>query len=204
MLIGLGGRLLNRMGEDFLSVYAETRAHQSTARRSSLGNASIRELEAGRGPILRDSHDLSPADIRLLDVVIPIIMRTFRSATIDIRDDLVPYTRALVGSTAVSGAGIRIEPDGRTSLPGLFAAGNTTDGAYVIMSQNLATCAVLGWWTGCAMRRRRRSTQSLQWYRSIKSGGLSPRWTDIWRAAATRHCGRCMVAWRTFSTASDT
>jgi succinate dehydrogenase / fumarate reductase flavoprotein subunit len=152
MLLGLGGRLLNGRGENFLPAYAETHEHGSGARRSSLGNAATRELEAGRGPVLRDNRNLDRADIRLLDLVIPIIMRTFRSAGIDVGADLVPYTRALVGSTAVSGAGIHVQPDGRTSLPGLFAAGNTTDGAYVVMGQNLATCAVLGYWAGRATR----------------------------------------------------
>lgn len=150
MLLGLGGRLTNADGRDFLAHYGETQSHGSGARRSSLGNAATRELEGGRGPILRNNRDLSPADVRLLDLVIPVIMRTFRSAGIDARSDLVPYTRALVGSTAVSGAGIGVDVEGKTSLQGLFACGNATDGAYVVMGQNLATCAVLGYWTGRA------------------------------------------------------
>lgn len=153
MLLGLGGRLVNARGEDFLKTYAETGTHGSGARRSSLGNASIREIVAGRGPILRDSRDLGADDIRLLDLVIPIVMRTFRAAGIDVDKAFVPYIRALVGSSAVSGAGLHVQPDGRTSVTGLFAAGNTTDGAYVVMGQNLSTCAVLGYWAGRSLER---------------------------------------------------
>ncbi len=150
MLLGLGGRLINANGADFLLKYAETSAHRSGSRRSSLGNAATRELEAGRGPILRDNRGIDPAAQRLLDLVIPIVMRTFRSAGVEVGSHLGAYTRAIVGSTAVSGAGISVGPDGRTSLPGLLAAGNSTDGAYVVMGQNLATCGVLGYWAGRA------------------------------------------------------
>lgn len=150
MLLGLGGRLVNAEGDDFLLRYAETIEHRVGSRRSSLGNAATRELEAGRGPILRDNRGLDPAATRLLDLVIPIVMRTLRSAGVEVGSHLGAYTRAIVGSTAVSGAGIGVGPDGRTSLPGLLAAGNSTDGAYVVMGQNLATCGVLGYWAGLA------------------------------------------------------
>lgn len=151
MLLGLGGTFVNARGEDFLTRYAETRTAGTTARRSVLGTAGIAEIVAGRGPILRDNRNLTTADIRLLESVIPIIVRTFESAGIGVGRDLVPYLKAMVGSTAVSGAGVRITARGESSIPGLFAAGNTTDGAYVIMGQNLSTCAVMGHWVGEAL-----------------------------------------------------
>jgi succinate dehydrogenase/fumarate reductase flavoprotein subunit len=151
MLLGLGGTFVHARGEDFLARYAETRAQGTGARRSVLGTAGIAEIEAGRGPVLRDNRGLGEDEVRLLESVIPIIVKTLRSAGIAVERDLVPYLKAMVGSTAVSGAGIRIDACGASSVPGLFAAGNTTDGAYVIMGQNLSTCAVMGRWVGDAM-----------------------------------------------------
>jgi succinate dehydrogenase / fumarate reductase flavoprotein subunit len=151
MLLGMGGSFANAEGEDFLARYSETRGLGTGARRSVLGSAGISEIIAGRGPILRDNRGLDSDQVRLLDLVVPIIMETFRSAGISVERDLVPYLKAMVGSTAVSGAGVRITPRGESSVPGLFAAGNTSDGAYVIMGQNLSTCAVMGKWVGDAL-----------------------------------------------------
>src|SRR5581483_10914228 len=141
---------VNALGEDFLARYAETRATGTNTRRSELGTAGTLEIVEGRGPVLRDNRDLTVDDLRLLEVVLPIIMRTFASAGIRVERDRVPYLKAMPGSTAVSGAGVRIDEHGRTSLPGLYAAGNTSDGAYVIMGQNISTCAVMGYWVGKA------------------------------------------------------
>lgn len=148
MLLGLGGTFYNARGEDFLTHYAETRLQGTGARRSVLGTAGTLELVSGRGPIMRDNAELSFDDLLLLDRVIPIIMRTFESAGIRVDQDRVSYLKAMVGSSAVSGAGIRINARGESSLPGLYGAGNTTDGAYVIMGQNISTCAVMGYWVG--------------------------------------------------------
>lgn len=148
MLLGLGGRFFNAHGEDFLARYAETHNKGTGARRSVLGTAGTLEIVSGRGPVLRDNSNLSFDDILLLDLVIPLIMRTFEAAGIRVDRDRVPYLKAMVGSSAVSGAGIRINPRGESSLPGLYGAGNTTDGSYVIMGQNISTCAVMGYWVG--------------------------------------------------------
>jgi succinate dehydrogenase/fumarate reductase flavoprotein subunit len=94
---------------------------------------------------------MTPADVLLCDNVIPIIMRTFEAAGIQVDRDRVPYLKGVVGSAAVSGAGLRINGRAEASLPGLYGAGNTTDGAYVVMAQNLSTCAVMGHWAGNAV-----------------------------------------------------
>jgi succinate dehydrogenase/fumarate reductase flavoprotein subunit len=150
MLLGLGGSFVNALGEDFLARYAETRALGAGTRRSELGTAGTLEIVEGRGPVLRENRELEAGDLRLLEIVLPIIMRTFASAGIRVERDLVPYLKAMPGSTAVTGAGLRIDERGAASLPGLFAAGNVSDGAYVIMGQNIATCAVIATWAGGA------------------------------------------------------
>ena len=151
MLLGLGGKMYNALGEDFLRRYQETRIGGTVARRSSLAGAGTFEIEHGRGPIYRDNREMIPADVQLCDKVIPIIMRTFEAAGIQVDRDRVPYNKGVVGSAAVSGAGLRINGRAEASLPGLYGAGNTTDGAYVVMAQNLSTCAVMGHWAGNAV-----------------------------------------------------
>ena len=151
MLLGLGGHFVNGENENFLNRYAETSGQGTNSRRSSLGNAAVAEIVAGRGPVLRDNNTLTANDVRLLENVIPIIMKTFASAGLSVERHLVPYTKAMIGSTAVSGAGMRINQRGQSSVLGLYGAGNTTDGAYVIMGQNLSTCAVMGHWAGHAV-----------------------------------------------------
>jgi succinate dehydrogenase/fumarate reductase flavoprotein subunit len=148
MLLGLGGSFVNVLGDDFLARYAETRALGAGTRRSELGTAGTLEIVEGRGPVLRENRELQAGDLRLLEIVLPIIMRTFASAGIRVERDLVPYLKAMPGSTAVTGAGLRIDRRGAASLPGLLAAGNVSDGAYVIMGQNISTCAVIGTWAG--------------------------------------------------------
>ncbi|MHB8620694.1 MAG: hypothetical protein ACYDAG_14175, partial [Chloroflexota bacterium] len=131
--------------------YQETRLGGTVARRSSLAAAGTFEIENGRGPVFRDNRNMSEADVLLCNNVIPIIMRTFESAGLRVDRDRVPYLKGVVGSAAVSGAGIRINGRAEASVPGLYSAGNTTDGAYVIMAQNVSTCAVMGHWAGNAV-----------------------------------------------------
>lgn len=151
MLLGLGGKFFNVQNEDFLKRYHETRVGGTVARRSSLAAAGTFEIENGRGPIYRDNRDMTGEDVQLCQNVIPIIARTFESAGVAMDADRVPYVKGAVGSAAVSGAGLRINGRAEASLPGLYGAGNTTDGAYVIMAQNVSTCAVMGYWAGNAV-----------------------------------------------------
>ena len=140
--------MYNALGEEFLRRYQETRVGGTVARRSSLAGAGTFEIERGRGPIYRDNRAMTPDEVRLCANVIPIIMRTFAAAGIQVDRDRVPYSKGVVGSAAVSGAGLRINGRAEASLPGLYGVGNTTDGAYVVMAQNLSTCAVMGHWAG--------------------------------------------------------
>jgi succinate dehydrogenase/fumarate reductase flavoprotein subunit len=51
-------------------------------------------------------------------------------------------------SGTLGGAGIRVAENGATTIPGLYAAGNTSDGAFMGLAQALNLCAVGGWYAG--------------------------------------------------------
>jgi succinate dehydrogenase/fumarate reductase flavoprotein subunit len=151
MLGGLGCRFVNNLGEDILAsgVKQGKYAHEAVTRgrRSALGNALVREAREGRNVYLDATH-FTPEQHRLVKQVVPIVITTFERAGYDMSKDVVPYCSTLAVSSGVSGGGARINGRCETSLEGLYAAGNCTDGAYISMGQALPGCSVLGAWAG--------------------------------------------------------
>lgn len=144
MFTALGGHTvwINRLGERFLT----SEFRNEDFGRSSITTAILRENFRGRGPAGVNVSHFTPEQRRLLAQVIPIIVANFESAGYDLATDTVPYSVGAPGGKGVNGAGARIDDSGRTSVPGLFAAGNCSDGAYVCLGQALDTCAITGWW----------------------------------------------------------
>jgi succinate dehydrogenase / fumarate reductase flavoprotein subunit len=156
MFTGLGAVYRNRQGDLFLDKYDPV--NRGYASRSDILNAARRELTAGRGPIYLDCRHFTDEQFQLLRMVIPIIMHTYDAAGYDLSRDLIPYASQLPATLQNSGAGMAIDEEGRTSIPGLFAAGNTSDGAYVSISQALPFSALTGYWAGTAAGRDARQT----------------------------------------------
>ena len=147
MLGGLGCRFVNDQGEDILASGKYTHEAVDRARRSALGNALVREAREGRSVYLDATH-FTPEQHRLVKQVVPIVITTFERAGYDLGKDVVPYFSALAVSSGIAGGGARINGKWETSIQGLYAAGNCSDGAYISMGQNLAGCSVLGAWAG--------------------------------------------------------
>jgi fumarate reductase (CoM/CoB) subunit A len=151
MLGGLGCRFVNDKGEDILSAgnkkgkYSIEEIWQ--ARRSTLGNALVREARAGRQVYLDATH-FTHEQHRLVKQVVPIVITTFERAGYDLSKDVVPYSQTLAATSGVAGGGARINGQCETTVRGLYAAGNCTDGAYISMGQALPGCSVLGAWAG--------------------------------------------------------
>jgi succinate dehydrogenase/fumarate reductase flavoprotein subunit len=153
---GLGVRFVNAKGEDFiLSAEAAAQAGQlrqhltwEKSRRSQLAAGIVREYQEGRGPVHLDMTHLTPEQMRLYKQVVPIVLTTFERAGYNLAKERIPYVNAFPAETGVAGAGIKINEFAETSMPGLFAAGNTSDGAYISMGQALHICAVVGWYAG--------------------------------------------------------
>jgi fumarate reductase (CoM/CoB) subunit A len=122
-LLGFGARLLNGRGEEFFGRYDTVPIQQ--ARRDSLSRAIALEVAAGRGSphggAFVDARAVAPSTLR--DVHFE---GYFRDLDIDVGRDLqevAPTPHFTLG-------GVRIDRDGRTDLPGLFAAGEVAGGLH--------------------------------------------------------------------------
>ena len=136
---GEGARLLNARGERFT---AELLPRDQVAR------AVIREYRAGRGPVSLDLRHLNRRTVRTR---FPRIVAHCREHGLDMTRDLVPVTPA---AHYIMG-GVLTDLDGRTTLPGLFAAGEVActgvQGANRLASNSLLEALVFGARAGHAM-----------------------------------------------------
>ena len=138
---GLGVRFCNGEGTEI--------AGGDRIRRFRLARAVIREYGEGRGPVYKDATHLTPESLRLYKQVVPIVLNTYERAGYDPSRDRIPFVTMLpFQSGTLGGAGIRVAGDGSTTLPGLYAAGNTSDGGFMGLAQALNLCAVGGWYAG--------------------------------------------------------
>jgi succinate dehydrogenase/fumarate reductase flavoprotein subunit len=151
MLGGLGCRFVNDRGEDiFTSGDRKGRYRHDEVirgRRSALGYAMVRETREER-QIFLDATHFTPEQHRLVKQVVPIVINTFERAGYDLSKDVVPYSPTLAASSGVSGGGARLNERCETSLPGLYGAGDCSDGAYQGMSLSLHGGSVTGAWAG--------------------------------------------------------
>jgi succinate dehydrogenase/fumarate reductase flavoprotein subunit len=146
MLTALGGHTIwvNRLGQRFLA----EEFRKKDFGRSSVASAILKEYLEGRGPAGINVSHLRPDERRLLRQVVPIVVGNFESAGYDLARDTIPYSVGVPAGKCVSGAGARINEKGETSVAGLYAAGNCSDGAYICLGQTLYVCGLTGWWAG--------------------------------------------------------
>ncbi len=148
-LRGEGARLVNADGEPFVQRYD---ARGDLASRDRVSKAIVLEsARTGRPVYLTLSH-LPPAFVRER---FPAIGEACARAGLDIATDLLPVGPAV---HYVMG-GVSTDLDGRTSLPGLFAAGEVActgvHGANRLASNSLLEGLVFGGRAGRAMREWR-------------------------------------------------
>jgi L-aspartate oxidase len=129
---GEGAHLRNAAGERFTD---------ELAARDQVARAIVREVKAGRGPV---TLDLTPIDAEKIRTRFPRILATCARYGIDITTDPVPVTPA---AHYVMG-GVTSDLWGRTSLPGLYAAGEAAGtgvhGANRLASNSLLEGLVFG------------------------------------------------------------
>ena len=143
----MGTSYFNRLGVDVMKRFTESEAEFT--RRLSLGQAVALEMLEGNGPVYLDCTKLPPENIRMLYEVIPIIMNTFEAGGYNVSKERVPYLPVLAATYGSShGGGAVVDDRCKTSLPGLFAAGASSDGMNISPNLNLSWCMVLGWWAG--------------------------------------------------------
>jgi succinate dehydrogenase/fumarate reductase flavoprotein subunit len=123
--INAGAVFRNRAGEEFLKRYFPDTAEQST--RSEVILAMAKEIHAGRaaatGGIFMDA---TRVPMEVIQKQIPHVYKTCLHRGIDITRtplEVAPGSHTWLG-------GLAVDVDGRTSVPGLFAAGETAGGIH--------------------------------------------------------------------------
>jgi L-aspartate oxidase len=145
-LRGEGARLLNAAGEAFMARYDP---RGDLASRDRVARAIVREQLLTDAPVFLSLAHLSAATVHQR---FPLITALCRRAGLDLATDRVPVSPA---AHYVMG-GVVTDLDGRTSLPGLFAAGEVActgvHGANRLASNSLLEGLVFGRRAGEAMR----------------------------------------------------
>jgi L-aspartate oxidase len=156
-LRGEGARLVNAQDEPFMSRYDPA---GDLAPRDRVSRALLREMERTGAPVYLSLRHMAR------DVVhahFPLIADAVRRAGLDLARDRIPVSPA---AHYVMG-GVETDVHGRTSVPGLFAAGEVActgvHGANRLASNSLLEGLVFGLRAGRAMRDRRAGNSTLDW-----------------------------------------
>ena len=149
LMVGLGGRFLNKEDKEFMWEYEPEVGNR--ARLTKLTVAMAKEAKAGRAPLYLDLRQVAPADQDLLKKILPEGFKAFASMGLDPFRQKIEWIPAFQGSNA-HGGGIAIDTRCATNLPGLYAIGDSSctpeHGTWSITGLNLAFCFVSGFQAG--------------------------------------------------------
>lgn len=147
----LGMKLLNAKGERFMEKYLPDLMERG--KREDLGLAIVSEGIQGRAPIYMDLRHLDEESMNKL-YTLPttrLIVNSMKEEGIDFRKRPIKYV-VTSGPIFMRCGGLRINIFGETSLPGLYAAGDSSGfpahGTYSVGGVNLASCCVGGYRSG--------------------------------------------------------
>jgi fumarate reductase (CoM/CoB) subunit A len=122
---GEGGVLKNANGERFMKTYDPARMELST--RDVVARAIATEIQKGRGTANGGVHlDVTHLPREQIETRLPVMLEQFLKFGVDIRTtpmEVAPTAHHIMG-------GLRITPDCRTTLPGLFACGECSGGVH--------------------------------------------------------------------------
>lgn len=145
LMVGSGGRFLNRAGEEFMYRYEPELG--SRARLTKLVIGMAMEVAAGNGPLYLDLSPVGGEDREMLRRIVPEAFLSFDRMGLDPFRQPVQWMPAFEG-TLVHGGGVHIDINCASTVPGLYSAGDTTctpeHGTWSITGLNLAFCFVSG------------------------------------------------------------
>jgi succinate dehydrogenase / fumarate reductase flavoprotein subunit len=149
LMVGLGGRFLNKDDKEFMWEYEPEVGNR--ARLTKLTVAMAKEAKAGRAPLYLDLRQVAPADQELLKKILPEGFKAFSSMGLDPFRQKIEWIPAFQGSNA-HGGGIAIDTRCSSNIPGLYAIGDSSctpeHGTWSITGLNLAFCFVSGFQAG--------------------------------------------------------
>jgi succinate dehydrogenase/fumarate reductase flavoprotein subunit len=142
--MGGGAYLINSLGERFMFNY---HPDGELARRADLIHGVVTETLDGRGPIYIDCTHLPPDESqRLVDTLgidRPAMPTFFQQKDIDLTKEPFEITVSEMsirrGGVYFRGCGVHIDPEGSSTIPGIYAAGDCSS-----MSAGIAGASVMG------------------------------------------------------------
>lgn len=150
-LFGEGTIITNARGERFMAHHDPVRLERAPA--SVVSRAMTVEEVQGRGPVFWDATGLEEAAYARIKRAIPIVIRNFELAGLDIRRDRIKYT---CGIRDLGAGGIRVDRENAATIPGLYSAGDASDhseeGVDSVISRGMEA-AVMGQRAGVAAAR---------------------------------------------------
>lgn len=130
-LTGIGAHFVNALGERYMEKYHPL---GDRAPRNTLVQAALTEIKEGRAPLFMDCTHLPKEQLEHLKTTLGLDKDTFpdylAQKNIDIAKDALEIMVSegmQTGPLEVVGAGIKIDMESMSSLPGLFAAGDCAD-----------------------------------------------------------------------------
>jgi Succinate dehydrogenase/fumarate reductase, flavoprotein subunit len=156
---GEGGVLKNRLGERFMKKYDPDRMELST--RDVVSRAIATEIAQGRGTERGGVYlDVTHLPKEQIETRLPVMLEQFLAFGVDIRNEpmeVAPTAHHIMG-------GLRITPECRTTIPGLFACGESAggvQGANRLGGNALADTQVFGKRAGEAAAKEERRAKKV-------------------------------------------
>jgi adenylylsulfate reductase, subunit A len=130
-LTGMGGKIVNAAGEDFMLRYHPM---GTKAPRYKLVEGVMKEVSEGRGPVYVDCRHLSESDMKHLYKTLGYDKDTLpdfiEQKGVDLRKDRLEIMASegmQGGPSEICSSGIMIDEETKSTLPGLFGAGDCVD-----------------------------------------------------------------------------
>ena len=146
LIVSVGGRLINQRDEEFMWDYHPILGNR--ARLQDLVIAFCQEVKEGRGPIYLDMSRASTQDQQLMKKILPHSFKTWDRSGIDFFKDKIPWVPVFMGGTG-GGGGVRTNTLCESNVPGLYAAGDSSNLAHHGTYSIGGLCITYAYLSGC-------------------------------------------------------